>query len=136
MTYSDKASFLAEVEPLTHHQRTRAVVELGRSAASGDARAQGIIAALGDAERANRISPLMRLYPEPLVTKAPPKDLGASVRTRPLHLARERGEDFQLLLTRHANECLLFRLASSRHARRGQTLLSFRNTRTCSVLVP
>lgn len=33
-------------------------------------------------------------------------------------LSRERGEDFQLVLTRYANERLLFRLASSRHAQR------------------
>ena len=51
------------------------------------------------------------------MTKSP-KDIGASVRARLLHLARERGEDFQLVLTRYANERLLFRLASSRHAQR------------------
>lgn len=48
----------------------------------------------------------------------PPKDIGASVRARLSRLARERGEDFQLVLTRYANERLLFRLASSRHAQR------------------
>lgn len=47
-----------------------------------------------------------------------PKDIGASVRARLLRIARERGEDFQLVLTRYANERLLFRLASSRHAQR------------------
>ncbi len=52
------------------------------------------------------------------MTKPPPKDIGASVRARLLRLARERGEDFQLVLTRYANERLLFRLASSRHAHR------------------
>jgi hypothetical protein len=52
------------------------------------------------------------------VTKSPPKDIGASVRARLLRLARERGEDFQLVLTRYANERLLFRLASSRHGPR------------------
>jgi hypothetical protein len=52
------------------------------------------------------------------MTKTPPKDIGASVRARLLRLARERGEDFQLVLTRYANERLLFRLASSRHAQR------------------
>ena len=46
----------------------------------------------------------------------PPKDVAASVRARLLRLARERGEDFQLVLTRYANERLLFRLASSPHA--------------------
>jgi len=44
-----------------------------------------------------------------------PKDIGASVRARLLRLARERGEDFQLLLTRYANERLLYRLSKSRH---------------------
>jgi hypothetical protein len=48
------------------------------------------------------------------VTK-PPKDAGASVRARLLHLAREHGDDFQLLLTRYANERLLYRLTQSRH---------------------
>lgn len=52
------------------------------------------------------------------MTKTPPKDIGASVRARLLRLAREQGEDFQLLLTRYANERLLFRLASSRHGQR------------------
>jgi predicted nucleotidyltransferase component of viral defense system len=33
-------------------------------------------------------------------------------------LARERGEDFQLVLTRYANERLLFRIGSSQHAQR------------------
>lgn len=47
-----------------------------------------------------------------------PKDVGASVRARLLQLARERGEDFQLVLTRYANERLLYRLASSEHASR------------------
>jgi hypothetical protein len=44
------------------------------------------------------------------MTKTPPKDVGASVRARLSLLARERGEDFQLVLTRYANERLLFRL--------------------------
>jgi predicted nucleotidyltransferase component of viral defense system len=51
------------------------------------------------------------------MTKSP-KDIGASVRARLLRLARERGEDFQLLLTRYANERLLYRLASSEHGSR------------------
>ncbi|RME26117.1 MAG: nucleotidyl transferase AbiEii/AbiGii toxin family protein [Deltaproteobacteria bacterium] len=46
------------------------------------------------------------------------KNIGASVRARLLRLARERGEDFQLVLTRYANERLLYRLASSPHGRR------------------
>jgi len=50
------------------------------------------------------------------MTKTSQKDIGVSVRTRLLALARENGEDFQLVLTRYANERLLFRLASSRHA--------------------
>jgi hypothetical protein len=35
--------------------------------------------------------------------KKPLKDVGASVRTRLLQLAKRRGDDFQLLLTRYAN---------------------------------
>ena len=46
------------------------------------------------------------------MTKAP-KDLAASVRARLLRLANDRGEDFQLVLTRYANERLLHRLAAS-----------------------
>ena len=52
------------------------------------------------------------------MTKSPPKDIGAAVRARLSRLARERGEDFQLVLTRYANERLLFRLAPSRQALR------------------
>jgi predicted nucleotidyltransferase component of viral defense system len=50
------------------------------------------------------------------VTKRPLKDVGTSVRARLLRLAQDRGDDFQLVLTRYANERLLFRLASSRYA--------------------
>ena len=44
-----------------------------------------------------------------------PRNLAASVRQRLLNRARERHEDFNYLLTRHANERLLFRLAESTH---------------------
>ena len=47
-----------------------------------------------------------------------PKDISASVRARLLRLARQRGEDFQLVLTRYANERLLYRLATSSHGSR------------------
>lgn len=50
------------------------------------------------------------------MTRNPPKDVAASVRARLLHLARQRNEDFQLVLTRYASERMLFRLASSRYA--------------------
>jgi predicted nucleotidyltransferase component of viral defense system len=60
--------------------------------------------------------------------KKPPTDVGASVRARLLGLAREEGEDFQLLLTRYANERLLFRLSASGHAQqfvlKGATLFA------------
>lgn len=46
----------------------------------------------------------------------PLKDVGASVRSRLLQLAKQRGDDFQLLLTRYANERLLYRLTKSQHA--------------------
>lgn len=51
------------------------------------------------------------------MTKAS-RNMGASVRARLLGLARERGDDFQLLLTRYANERLLYRLAASSHGSR------------------
>jgi hypothetical protein len=47
--------------------------------------------------------------------KKSPKNVGASVRARLLQLAKERAEDFQLVLTRYANERLLYRLAASPH---------------------
>ncbi len=47
-----------------------------------------------------------------------PKDTGTAVRARLLRLARERGEDFQLVLTRYVNERLLYRLAASPHGSR------------------
>jgi predicted nucleotidyltransferase component of viral defense system len=50
--------------------------------------------------------------------KRTPKDIGASVRDRLLRLARERGENFQQILTRYANERLLYRLARSLHGSR------------------
>lgn len=50
------------------------------------------------------------------MTKTPTMDIGTSVRARLSRLSRERGEDSQLVLTRYANERLLYRLASSRHA--------------------
>lgn len=43
------------------------------------------------------------------------KDMGASVRARLLQLAKQRGEDFQLVLTRYASERLLYRLSQSEY---------------------
>jgi len=43
------------------------------------------------------------------------RDTGASVRARLLNLARERGQVFDLLLTRYAPERLLYRLSVSAH---------------------
>lgn len=51
------------------------------------------------------------------MTNRPPRDMGASVRHRLLNLSRQRGEDFQFLLTRYGLERLLYRLAKSAHAR-------------------
>lgn len=45
-----------------------------------------------------------------------PRNMAASVNHRLLNLARERGEDFSLLLTRYALERLLYRLAQSGYA--------------------
>ena len=44
-----------------------------------------------------------------------PRNLAASVRECLLNRARGRREDFNYLLTRYANERLLFRLAESAH---------------------
>lgn len=49
------------------------------------------------------------------MTKKEPKDLGASVRQRLLNRARERGEDFQLVLINYAIERFLYRLSQSKH---------------------
>jgi hypothetical protein len=46
----------------------------------------------------------------------PPRDIAASVRQRLLDLARNRGEDFQAVLTRYGLERFLYRLATSSHA--------------------
>ena len=45
-----------------------------------------------------------------------PSDLAASVRQRLLNRAKERGEDFQLVLTWYGIERLLYRLSTSPHA--------------------
>ena len=45
----------------------------------------------------------------------PPRDIAASVWARLLDRARERGDDFQLVLTRYLNERLLYRLSQSRY---------------------
>lgn len=50
-----------------------------------------------------------------------PRNPAASVRDRLLHLARERREEFQAILTRYAVERLLYRLSVSKY--RGQFLL-------------
>ena len=46
------------------------------------------------------------------------KNIAASVRQRLLNLARERGEDFGLVLVRYVTERLLYRLGQSPHADR------------------
>lgn len=46
------------------------------------------------------------------------RDFGASVRARLLTLARQKGQAFDLLLTRYANERLLYRLSLSPHRTR------------------
>ena len=47
-----------------------------------------------------------------------PRDFGTSVRARLLTLARQKGQAFDLLLTRYANERLLHRLSLSPHRSR------------------
>ena len=49
------------------------------------------------------------------------RNVAASVRQRLLNRARERGEDFQLVLTRYAVERFLYRLSRSPYA--GQFVL-------------
>jgi hypothetical protein len=48
----------------------------------------------------------------------PPRDIGASVRARLLTLSRDKGQPFDLLLTRYAIERLLYRLSVSAHSDR------------------
>lgn len=50
--------------------------------------------------------------------KKPLKNVGTSVRAKLLQLAKQRGDDFQLVLLRYVNERLLYRLATSSHANR------------------
>lgn len=52
------------------------------------------------------------------MTKREPKDLAPSIRQRLLNLARERGEDFELVLIHYAVERFLYRLSRSPHAER------------------
>jgi hypothetical protein len=52
------------------------------------------------------------------MTRKGPSNLAASVRQRLMNAARQRGEDFQLVLTRYLIERLLYRLARSPHAQR------------------
>jgi len=71
-------------------------------------------------------------------------NLGASVRARLLRISKEKGQNFDLILTRYAIERLLYRLAQSRHADRfvlkGAMLLMtwfdepFRGTRDLDLL--
>lgn len=50
-----------------------------------------------------------------MTKKRPLRDVGASIRARLLDLSRERGQPFELLLTRFALERLLYRLSISTH---------------------
>jgi predicted nucleotidyltransferase component of viral defense system len=72
------------------------------------------------------------------------KNIGASVRARLLRISKDGGQSYQLVLTRYANERLLYRLAESAHAERfvlkGAVLLMtwfdepFRGTRDVDLL--
>ena len=72
------------------------------------------------------------------------KDIGASVRARLLAISKEKGQNFDLVLTHYAIERLLYRLAQSRYADRfvlkGAMLLMtwfnepFRGTRDLDLL--
>jgi predicted nucleotidyltransferase component of viral defense system len=48
----------------------------------------------------------------------PKRNMGASVRTRLLNLAKERNQPHELLLTRYALERLLYRLSTTKHRER------------------
>ena len=50
------------------------------------------------------------------MNKRQPTNLPASIRQRLLNLSRDRGEDFNLTLTRYGIERLLYRLSQSEHA--------------------
>lgn len=50
------------------------------------------------------------------MSKRKPTDLSASIRQRLLNRARERGEDFQLILNQYAVERFLYRLSRSPYA--------------------
>jgi len=58
------------------------------------------------------------LYGINAMSKEQIKNLSASVRDRLLKLSRERGEDFQFILTRYANERFLYRLSRSKHSKK------------------
>lgn len=85
------------------------------------------------------------LYGIYVMTKEQIKNLSASVRDRLLNLSRERGEDFQFILTRYANERFLYRLNRSKHSEKfilkGAMLLMawthdrYRPTRDIDLLV-
>src|ERR1700721_631054 len=45
----------------------------------------------------------------------PKRNMGASVRARLLNLAKQRGQPFDLLLTRYALERLLYRLSTKKY---------------------
>ena len=72
------------------------------------------------------------------------RNIGASVRARLLRISKEKGQNFDLVLTHYAIERLLYRLAQSRHAERfilkGAMLLMtwfdepFRGTRDLDLL--
>ena len=47
---------------------------------------------------------------------SPGKNIAASVKQRLLNLARERGEEFNLVLNRYGVERLLYRVTRSEHA--------------------
>jgi hypothetical protein len=61
------------------------------------------------------------------VTTRPTRNVAASVRQRLLNLAKERGEEFNLVLARYAVERFLYRLSRSKHRDRfvlkGATLI-------------
>ena len=50
------------------------------------------------------------------MSKGEPSNLPASIRQQLLNLSRDRGEDFNLTLTRYGTERLLYRLSQSEYS--------------------
>jgi predicted nucleotidyltransferase component of viral defense system len=66
------------------------------------------------------------------MSEMPVKNLSASILQRLLNLSRQRGETYDLTLTRYASERFLYRLSQSRHREK----LILKGAALCSVWMP